>query len=128
MGWRVWASNSAEALTTPGVEWAKILSAPWWVVATTAVSRLSRYSRKCAGEGGAFAGVGAGAEFIEQDEGVGAGFGEDADDVGDVGGEGGEGLFDALFVADVGEDVGEDGDAGAVFGGDGEAGLGHEGE
>ena len=79
------------------------------------------------GEGGAFFGIGGGAEFVEQDErmrGRGAG---DEIDVGDVGGEGGEILLDGLVVADVGEDGVEDGELGAV-GGDGDAGLGHQGE
>ena len=79
-----------------------------------------------AGQGGAFLGVGTGAELVEQDEGLRSGSVDDAHDVGHVCGEGGERLFDRLFVADVGEDVVEDGDAGAGFGRDGQTGLGHE--
>ena len=48
-------------------------------------------------------------------------------DVGDVRGEGREILLDGLIVADVGEDGVEDGKLGAV-GGDGHAGLRHQGE
>ena len=80
------------------------------------------------GEGRAFLRVGAGAEFVEQDERLGVGFFQDADDVGDVAGEGGEGLFDGLFVADVGKNVLEHRDFRARVGGDVQAGLGHEGE
>ena len=45
-----------------------------------------------------------------------------------VGAEGGERLLDALLVADVGVDGGEDGQAAALVGGDGQAGLGHQAE
>lgn len=44
-----------------------------------------------------------------------------------MGGEGGEVALDGLGVADVGEDGVEDGEGG-LGGGDGEAGLGHEGK
>ena len=89
---------------------------------------VEQFLEQGAGEGGALGGVGAGAELVEQDEGARSGGLDDADDVGHVGGEGGEGLFDRLFVADVGEDVVEDGDAGAGLGGDWQSGLGHEAE
>ena len=79
------------------------------------------------GEGCAFFGVGGGAEFVEQDEGVGVRVAADVVDVDDVGGEAGEISFDGLGVADVGEDGVEEGEGG-LFGGDGEAGLCHEGE
>ena len=79
------------------------------------------------GESCAFFGIGGGAEFVEQDEGVGGGGAGDEIDVGDVGGEGGKILLDGLVVADVGEHSVEDRKLGAI-GGDGQAGLGHEGE
>ena len=79
------------------------------------------------GEGGAFFGVGGGAELVEQDERGGVGVAGDAVDVDDVGGEAGEVALDGLGVADVGVDGGEEG-KGGVLGGDGQAGLGHEGE
>ena len=80
------------------------------------------------GEGGTFIGVGAGAEFVEEDEAMGVGFFEDADDVGHVAGEGAEILFDRLFVADVGVDAFEDGEFAALVDGYHHAGLGHQGE
>ena len=61
------------------------------------------------GQGGAFFGIGGGAEFVEQDQRVGGGGAGDEVDVGDVGGEGREILLDGLIVADVGEDRVEDG-------------------
>ncbi len=79
------------------------------------------------GEGGAFFGVGGGAQLVEKDERVWGGGAGDAIEVGDVGGEGGEVALDGLGVADIGEDRGEEGEGG-FFGGDGEAGLGHDGE
>ena len=79
------------------------------------------------GEGGAFFGVGGGAELVEQDERGWICVAGDVVDVDDVGGEAGEIALDGLGVADVGEDGGEEGEDG-LFGGNGQAGLGHEGE
>jgi len=80
------------------------------------------------GKGDAFDGVGAGAEFVEEDEGAAVGAGEDLDEATDVGGEGGEALFEALFVADVGEDLSIHGEGRFGGGGDVKAGLGHQDE
>ena len=79
------------------------------------------------GEGGAFVGIGGGAELVEEDErsGCAARCG-DAVEIDDVRGEGGEGLLDGLGVADVGEEGVEDGQSGGC-GGDRDSGLGHEG-
>ena len=79
------------------------------------------------GEGGTLFGVGGGAEFVEEDEGGGAGEVRDAVEIDDVGGERGEVLFDGLGVADVGEHAGEERED-SLFGGDGHAGLGEDGE
>jgi len=79
------------------------------------------------GEGCALFGVGGGAELVEQDERAGGGFAGDAVEIDDVGGEAGEVALDGLGVADVGVDAGEEREVGG-FGGDGNAGLGHEGE
>ena len=79
------------------------------------------------GQGGALFGIGGGAEFVEQDQRMGGRGARNEINVGDVRGEGGEILFDRLVVADIGKDGVEDGDFGAV-GGDGQAGLRHEGE
>ena len=81
-----------------------------------------------AGQRRALGRVGTGAEFVQQDEGLRAGGLDDAHDVGHVRREGGERLFDRLLVADVGEDVVEDGDARAGLGGHGQSGLGHQAE
>ena len=72
--------------------------------------------------------VGAGAEFVQQNQAIGVGFFEDEGDARDVRTEGAERLFQALFVADVGQDVVEDGDVAALAGRDVHAGLGHEAE
>ena len=55
------------------------------------------------------------------------GFAGDAVEVDDVGGEAGEVALDRLSVADVGVDAGEEGKL-CFFGGNGNAGLRHEGE
>ena len=81
-----------------------------------------------AGERRALGRVGAGAEFVQQDEGLRAGGLDDPHDVGHVRGEGGERLLDRLLIADVGEDVVEDGDARAGLGGHGQSSLGHQAE
>ena len=79
------------------------------------------------GEGGAFFGIGGGAEFVEQDERMRGGGARNEIDVGDVRGKCREILFDRLVVADVGEHGVENGQLGAV-GGDGDSGLRHQGE
>ena len=56
------------------------------------------------GERGAFFWIGRGAQFIQQDQGLGGRGARDEIDVGDVGGEGGEILLDRLIVANVGQD------------------------
>jgi hypothetical protein len=78
-------------------------------------------------ERAAFLGVGGAAEFVEEDERFVGDTAEHEGDLADVGGEAGEGFGDGLVVADVGEDLIEDGEFGG-YGGDGDAGLGHEGE
>src|ERR1700757_1594919 len=79
------------------------------------------------GQGGAFFGVGGGAEFVEQHERVrGRNAGNEVD-VGNVGGEGGKILLDGLVVADVGENCVKNRELGTIGGG-GEAALGPEGE
>ena len=79
------------------------------------------------GQSGAFFGIGGGAEFVEQDQGLCAGEAREAIEVGDVRGEGGERGFNGLRVADVGQKRGEDGKTGGG-GGDGQASLGHHGQ
>ncbi len=79
------------------------------------------------GQGGAFFGIGGGAEFVQQHQRLRGRGARDEIDVGDVRGEGGEILLDRLVVADVGEDGVEHGEFGAV-GGHGQAGLRHQGE
>ena len=64
-------------------------------------------------EGGAFGRVGAGGELVEEDERRRAGALEQLDDVAHVAAERRERLLDALLVADVGEDLFEDGQAAA---------------
>ncbi len=78
-------------------------------------------------EGGAFLGIGGGAQLVEENERTRGGLSGDAVEIADVGGEGGEILLDGLRVADVGEEGVEEGDDGFV-GGDGNSGLGEDGE
>ncbi len=79
------------------------------------------------GERGAFFRIGGGAKLVEQDEGLRIGQAREAVEVDDVRGEGGELSLNGLGVADVGEECGEDREAGGG-GGDGQAGLGHHGQ
>src|ERR1700757_2554736 len=68
------------------------------------------------GQGGAFFGVGGGAEFVEQHERVrGRNAGNEVD-VGNVGGEGGKILLDGLVVADVGENCVKNRELGTIGG------------
>ncbi len=61
-----------------------------------------------AGDGRAFGRVGAGAEFVEDDERARVGLLQNFDDVGDVRRKSGQALLDGLFVADVGVDAVEE--------------------
>ena len=70
--------------------------------------------------------VGAGAEFVEQHQALFVGLIEDGGDAGDVGTEGGERLLDALFVADVGQNIGADRHDAPRVGRDVHAALGHQ--
>ena len=79
------------------------------------------------GEGGAFFGIGGGAEFVEQHQRVRGRGARDEVDVGDVRGKSREILLDGLIVANVGEDGVENGQLGAI-GGDGDSGLRHQGQ
>ena len=72
--------------------------------------------------------VGAGAQFVQQHQTVGVGLVEDVGDPRDVRAERAERLFQALLVADVGEDLVEDGHVAALAGGDVHAALGHQAE
>ena len=66
---------------------------------------LHQVAQDGARQGGAFLRVGAGAQFIQHHQCAAVGHAQDAHDVGDVPGKGGKGLFDGLFVADIGEDL-----------------------
>ena len=77
---------------------------------------------------GPFGRVGARAQLVEQDERLRGRPGQDLADPPDVRREGRERLLEALLVADVGEDVVEDGELRALGGRDVQAGLGHDRE
>ena len=79
-------------------------------------------------QGGALGGVGARAQLVQQHQGISPRLLQDGYDVGHVGGEGGQGLLDGLFVADVGEHLGEHRHLAARPGGNLQPGLGHQGE
>ena len=80
------------------------------------------------GQRRALDGVGAGAQLVDQDEGAVIRLLEDGDELGHVGGEGREGLLDALFVADVDEDILKGRDGRARSGRDEQPAHGHEGQ
>ena len=80
------------------------------------------------GQRGALGGVGAGAQLVEQDERVRTGGLRDPDDRAEVPGERRERLRHGLLVADVGEDVPEDGQPAARVGRHVEPRLVHERE
>ena len=80
------------------------------------------------GQGRALGGIGAGPQLIKKQEGTLAAFGEDVHNVGHMGREGGEALFNALLVADIGQDMPENRQIAAVRGGDMETALVHRGE
>jgi hypothetical protein len=54
--------------------------------------------------------VGAGAQFIQDDQRLSICLIDDMDDIGHVPGEGGKRLFDRLFIADVGINIVKDAD------------------
>ena len=71
--------------------------------------------------------VGAGAQLVEQDQALRVGLLQDEGDPRNVGTERAERLFQALLVADVGEDVVKDGDVAALAGRDVHARTGPSG-
>ena len=79
------------------------------------------------GKGGSFLGVSTGAQLVYEHQGMGRYPVQDAAQVLDVGTEGGQGLFNALLVADVGVDAVQQREFGH-FGGDVQAGMGHQGQ
>src|SRR5262249_33019038 len=79
-----------------------------------------------AAERGALGRVGAGAEFVEEHETAFVGGAEDAGDAGDVRAKGAERLFEALFVADVRENLLEHRHVAPLPGGDVHARLRHQ--
>ena len=72
--------------------------------------------------------IGAGAQFIEQDQAFVVGGSQDVGNAGDVRAEGAERLFQTLFIANVGEDVREHRHAAAFAGRDVHSALGHQTE
>ena len=80
------------------------------------------------GNRGTFDRVGTGAKFVEQDEGVFRHVVDDGNDALHVGRERREGLFDALFVADIGEYFIKHADGGGVLCRDMKTRLRHEGQ
>ena len=60
----------------------------------------------------AFLRISSSAKFIQQHQAVGVGFFQDVDDIGNMPGKGGQGLFDGLFVTDIGKDLFEYADLG----------------
>ena len=73
-------------------------------------------------------GSGAGAQLVEQHQGIPVRPLQDAHGVGHVRGEGGQVLLDALLIADVREDLAEDAEFRADPRRNVQAGLPHEGE
>ena len=69
-------------------------------------------------QGRPFGRVGAGAQLVEQHQAVGVGVPKDGGDAGDVRAERAERLFQALLVADVGQDMAENRDVAALAGRD----------
>ena len=72
--------------------------------------------------------VGAGTQFVEEQQRPVVGLPQHLDDVGDMGGKGGQGLLDGLLVPDVRQDFFENGHLAPVVHRQVQAALGHEGE
>ena len=80
------------------------------------------------GQGRALGGVGAGAQFVEEQQGTAVGLTQDIHDIGHVGAEGGQALFDALLVSDIGADPVEAGYLAALIHRDMQSGQSHASE
>ena len=87
---------------------------------------LAEKVQQGAGDGGALLRVGPGAELVEQDQRAAVRIAQHAHDARDVARERRQTLLQALLVADVGLDAGEDGEDGAFVGRHEQAGHGHE--
>ena len=86
---------------------------------------LTEVSQNGLSQGRAFLRVGAGAQFVNQHQGIGGDLLQNRPQVLDVRAEGGQGLLDALLVADVGVDTVQQGEFG-LFGGYVQPGMGHQ--